>query len=76
MFPGQEKGFILCSGYRQDGGKRTGELRGWEAAGKDLGFWFASKCLTQMDAAFQTGGQTQTLVKTNTDQPCGREVGR
>lgn len=33
-----------------------------------LGFWFASKCLTQMDMAFGTRRQTQLLIKTNTKQ--------
>lgn len=41
----------------------------WETAGdEDLGFWFVSKCLTQMDVAFKAGGQTQLLIKTNTKQ--------
>lgn len=41
----------------------------WETAGdENLGFWFVSECLTQMDMAFQTGGQTQLLIKTNTKQ--------
>lgn len=32
----------------------------WETAGDEtLGFWFFSKCLTQMEMASQTGGQTQ-----------------
>lgn len=44
-------------------------MRVWETAGdENLGFWFVSKCLTQMDMAFQTGGQTQLLIKTNTKQ--------
>lgn len=41
----------------------------WETAGdEDLGFWFVSKCLTQMDVAFKARGQTQLLIKTNTKQ--------
>ena len=45
------------------------EKRQWETAGdEDLGFWFVSKCLTQMDMAFKTGGQTELLIKTNTKQ--------
>lgn len=40
----------------------------WETAGdEDLGFWFVSKCLTQMDVAFKARGQTQLLIKTNTN---------
>lgn len=42
----------------------------WETAGdEDLGFWFVSECLTQMDVAFKAGGQTQLLIKTNAKQP-------
>lgn len=43
--------------------------RVWETAGdENLGFWFVSKCLTQMDVAFKTRGQTQLLIKTNTQK--------
>lgn len=40
-----------------------------ETAGdENLSFWFVSKCLTQMDMAFKTEGQTLLLIKTNTKQ--------
>lgn len=36
------------------------------AGDENLSFWFVSKCLTQMDMAFKTEGQTLLLIKTNT----------
>lgn len=35
------------------------------AGDENLSFWFVSKCLTQMDMAFKTEGQTLLLIKTN-----------
>lgn len=49
--------------------KRVKHKREWETAGdENLGFWFVSKCLTQMDMAFKPGGQAQLLINTNTKQ--------
>lgn len=45
------------------------EVEVWETAGDgNLGFWFLSKCLTQMEMALKIRGQIQVLIKTNTKQ--------